>query len=514
MARAPLSARTPLDVLWPATRRPLIVAGLAAAIVVGSAATAWKSPTPSAPSIESEQEKRADQLAIAARRLIGTRTLAGYTEAADLARAAVARDPQSAPALTELAVALVLPKWWKEQQEPGAAARLQHEALSYLDRALAVDPDLPRALAAKGMVLHNEEGARLIERAVATDPDDVDIWRWAANARHRRNDFAGAFAAHARAASLDPTSRQMAGTYVQYALFMGRADLAQAAIARFARAGDPAAVRVLRIYTTMYSGRLGEAATLSVFVLRDGGADPSVPIQRLIFLARAVGDRSAMQELASRFPSLGTSYAPFLDPSHAVARVQSEKSSMFDKILAETEARSLLRLGKQQLLLAAADAHGGAMSQLWRGSTDEEPFSLGAGLVLALRQTGREPEAQALLSTLNASLFSATRLGVINHSYRIAAMRLACLDGDANRAATELAKAIDEGWRGQGSWTEVDPIDDPVCVGVARDARFAAQRARRAMLVAAERPAVHRATTAAIAWLDANPLPQPQDPPR
>jgi TolB-like protein len=126
----------------------------------------------------------------------------GNRAIAELDRA-IEHDPAFAEALAERAVARML--------VPGESAEQLALAQHDIDQALSFKPGLPRALAARALLMtiinpieNLAERESLLRRSLGTDPNQVDAWNWLAGVLRvlRRHDEADA--ALERAVRLDP----------------------------------------------------------------------------------------------------------------------------------------------------------------------------------------------------------------------------------------------------------------------------------------------------------------------
>jgi DNA-binding SARP family transcriptional activator len=450
------------------------------------------------------QRRRAVELTAAARGLVATRTVAGYNRAATLAREAVSQDPSAAPALVELAIALWLPAWFADQDEPGALTRIRAESISYLDRALRLRPGLPRALAAKGLILEGEEGRNLLEGAYRADPADADICLWTANARDAAGDYRGALEAHAKSMDAAPQSARMVGAYAHFARRIGRQDLADAAIARFAPTADKVVVQNMMANAAVEKGDLATAARLELAALKDGPADPFVSLALLAHVARAIGDLHAVEAITAGKPEMLRGYAPIYAPQDVTHRAAMRPKDVLTGIFASEEARSLVSQGQERLLLELAHSHGKSPEDAYRGCCNRA-VGLGVQLVVAYRHMGRSGEAASLQRRLSSYVALGSRRGYADIGGLTDRLLVACLEQDGAGAAMWLDQAIERGFRGQRDGIAVDPGDEPACGSVAQVPAFKRARARLAALIAAGRPAAARELAMAIDWIRKNP---------
>lgn len=109
--------------------------------------------------------------------------------------------------------------------------------------------------------------ARFADEAAAADPHNVRAWRMAGVFREKLGDYAGAFEAYDRAATLAPADAGLGRDLARLASLMGLAELAEQFLLR-AKAQDPASVEIVNDLACAYcaQSRFGEAIEL----LREG----------------------------------------------------------------------------------------------------------------------------------------------------------------------------------------------------------------------------------------------------
>jgi len=132
------------------------------------------------------------------------RTAEDNTKAVDFLRRAVDADPQFALAQVGLAETLLNSLSLNRAPLEDVAAEVE----PLINRALAISPDLPDALAAKGWLYTEEyklaEAKALLEKAVAGNPNDASSLRFLGNLYDRLAQPNQALASYSAAAKLDP----------------------------------------------------------------------------------------------------------------------------------------------------------------------------------------------------------------------------------------------------------------------------------------------------------------------
>jgi TolB-like protein/DNA-binding winged helix-turn-helix (wHTH) protein len=132
------------------------------------------------------------------------RTAEDNLKAAEFLRRAVDADPQFA--LAQVGLAETLLNGLSLNRAPLEDVTAEAEPL--INRALALNPELPDALAAKGWLYTEEfrldEALTLLQKAVAANPNDASSLRFLGNLYDRRAQPRQALDAYTRAATLDP----------------------------------------------------------------------------------------------------------------------------------------------------------------------------------------------------------------------------------------------------------------------------------------------------------------------
>lgn len=452
-----------------------------------------------------EDASEAARLTHAADTLLEGRTRSGYQGAETLLRRAVSRAPGYAPAWAELGLAVQMPAVWIEVDDPAAARRLHAEARQYVDRALKLESALPRALAVKGLLVGGEQGAVLLERAVALDPNDQDAWLWLGNAREKRHRYSSALRAFAHAAALAPAAKRAVQSYATLAWNMGYTATADAALSRFTTV-SPNRFEVLVALADFnrIRGRLIDSADFADQATATAPPDPYKALVELVLVARAVDSLETARRLLVSSPGLRSMYASIFDDDLVVQQALANSGKLLDDPAVESEARALLRKGRGDLLVKAIDAAGLPSSEAGP-SCNCSGVALGSSVVIALRQAHRGRDADLLTAAMKADVRLQRSEGFVGPTLELSQAVLAALDGDHFAANAALDGSITKGWRGQFLEWASGPDSEPAFAILRKDpayqralARFSALRgeAKREINPILERSAARISRTA------------------
>lgn len=182
---------------------------------------------------------------IAAKAMLRTRNIGLASQAIPLLRAAVAADPDYAPAWARLAEATRYDAMLQGDEDLIVALP---EAIGYVRRALALSPDLAEAHGILGALLgyRSAEAQDHLRRAAALGPRDPDAQLWLAYAEHAAGNFQAEMDAIRRANEIDPqsseTTRDLALVRAESGDRQGAAEAAARALQPSARAATSARI--------------------------------------------------------------------------------------------------------------------------------------------------------------------------------------------------------------------------------------------------------------------------------
>jgi TolB-like protein len=391
-------------------------------------------------------------LYLRARTLIYGRSVEGLREARTLIDRALALDPDYPPALAvsgELSLLLSdSPSSYGDipEDEANAAAR------AVLQRALALDPELADAHAAMGLLFMNlgdDAASRAhLERALVINPSHTNANHWHRLGLSRSGRLRETVEAGYRFAERDPlfltTHTNMIGELTQ----LGRFDEAERLARQLMRSHpDHQQVPTMFAGSLMLTGRHAEAA-------------------ESIEHARSLGDREGLVALHSEMIYFGLgeyaraaeSSTGWLEAEAWIAQGREEEG--LARVRARLEAspgnfaplwgllHGLSRAGRHQELLDL-------VSERWVGAEElnaEFPFDFSFGnalapLAAAQRATGRHAELANTLAHWNGVLDFLEGNGLAHSNFAFVKAGFHALSGERERALERLGEAIALGYR-------------------------------------------------------------------
>ncbi len=369
--------------------------------------------------------------------------------AAEALTKATELDPNFADAHADLAIALLI---GPPDLERGAQA---------IETALSLQPALPRALAARGLLLSAQTppdyaaSEQALREALAKDPDMVDAMNWLSSALSAQGKHAEAFRVMERAARIDPLHGAVAPN-----LAIGYAERGD-----FARAE-----RMLLRLLDVPEPRLGTFMTLRNFYLDTGQFVKMNAVEKRFALSglhiyyglslnyAALG----MWDAAERWVNLAqedfpdfpfTPFYPTLMPfwqgRYAEAAVKYRAN---EQRLERGRPDTDYFYGEYQAL--AGDYDGAvATLELLLGQADvnvvdDRPIIGFQALAWAYLETGRRNEALSILGEIDGGFASYEAQGLLHVSGRLFSYaQNALLLGNLDEALDRLEQAVEAGWR-------------------------------------------------------------------
>ncbi|MEM8982659.1 MAG: tetratricopeptide repeat protein [Pseudomonadota bacterium] len=404
-------------------------------------------------------------------------------------------DPNYAEAHAELATALMLAR---------TINRDYARAGQVLDTALALKPALPRALAARGLLLSDgpepdlQRAEEFLRAALTADPVMVDAMNWLGNVVSANGRFEEEFVIRQRAVEIDPLHGvlgiNMAMMYAQ----RGRVADAEHQLQRLLDVPDPPVITYTQLRD--FYEETGQIADMIAIekVLAEKQEHTYFGLSFGYALLEMWPDadywvKRSQQDLPD-FPWIGFGLygqlLPFWQGNYSLALTQLERgiAAAPDKAAAMEPVTAFVVGVRQALVGRYAEAIVTLEATLADNPLFGSEYEVEAVLALAwaYRQTGDIDRMRATLAPLDATYARLEDAGTDHQSrivYRYAVS--AIVQGSPELALERLSRAVDRGWR-----RLIVLRHDPRWDSVRGDARFTAMVARLETELADERTKV------------------------
>jgi len=372
------------------------------------------------------------ELYLAARRLARERRDLTLTEADRLLRRAIRLDPNYAPPYAELAQVLMLRSDHPTAYGTIPIAQAQQEAGQFARKAIALDPNLGDGYAALGLISLNLDGHSepYMRKAVALSPQRPEFHRWHGEtlAALDRNDEA--VDEFRQAVEIDPLWGLNYDHLIGALFAVGRDDEARGQVRRFLALSTDA-----------------RAKNLVVLSLRKLQSDLAGQLQAARALWQAYPNERQMRfNLAAILAQLGerrqaaelVGFDPLAKAALTGDGAELERQS--DKLGASFWNQS--RLWNAAALLIA-DGRSTAVVRFYDRNRNDLAGNNGGEIavpeaIAALRNTGRNADAAALLRQLEASNARLPNKGFLQKRKVVRQAAIAALNGDDAQALALL----------------------------------------------------------------------------
>ena len=230
-------------------------------------------------------------LYLKARQLIYTRDRQSMEEGERLLDRALEIDPAYAPAFAQKAIVNLLlsaaPGSYGDRPQVEAAA----QSLSWADKAIAIDPTLGEAHAAKGLALVNSGAANSdvvgsLRRATELNPGLSDAKNWLASTLISQGKLKEAYTVYETLVETDPFYPPAFSNLIVRYTYMGDHEKAAALIARIERvSGETPESLMAKGFVAQSRGQLSQSVTLFGQALQQ---DPDSSVLRLYYVEELI----------------------------------------------------------------------------------------------------------------------------------------------------------------------------------------------------------------------------------
>jgi TolB-like protein/predicted Zn-dependent protease len=369
--------------------------------------------------------------------------------AADVLAKATELDPSFAAAYAELAIAVLI---GVPNVERGRQA---------FETALSLQPGLPRALAAKGLLLLQQDSPdyaaseQVLREVLAKNPDDVDAMNWLSNTLSAQGKDIETLRVMERAVRIDPLHGVLAANLATAYANRGDFDRAEKMLLRQLELPEPGRAAFIELrFLYLHTGQLVEMNAIAKRQALKG-----LHVYYGLALNYAVlGLWDAAQRWANLtqadFPNFfWAPIYPSLVPIWQGRYVEATENYPSTGELFDRDSR-LVAYQYGELQAQAGDFDGAlATLEPWlqqtdinaRGTTGEMPSH---ALAWAYRETGRGEEAEKILGAIERHFASYEAQNLLHSSddlFNYA--QNALLLGNHDTAIDRLERAVDAGWR-------------------------------------------------------------------
>jgi TolB-like protein/Tfp pilus assembly protein PilF len=370
-------------------------------------------------------------------------------------RKAIEYDPNYPDAYAEYAVAMLLGPLGSEELE---------QARQAIDKALVLRPGLPRALAARGLLLQQQRepdwaaSVAPLREALAGDPNMVDAMNWLGSALGAKGDSAGALALLERAARIDPLHETIVTNLANGLVRRGQIDQAEQMVLRQLDMPQPGR-RVFMFLRDFYEAT-GQLAKMNSIEKRQ-----ALTGQHVYYgLARSYALLGLWDEAAEWIGRMQRDFPDFFFHGYWLANIPRWRgdyigaSRIFERELTSRGARlkslspyfsyyygtGLARGGEYAAAIETLQPMYGGDIQL----QDTLDYDGSHALAWAYAQLGDVEKAHALLDETERGLSDFLGENAVPNSFDwFYFAQNAVVIGDLDIALDRLQKAIDAGWR-------------------------------------------------------------------
>jgi len=376
-----------------------------------------------------------------------------------LLKKAVAIDPNYAPAWASLGQAT------GTQISRGSLQR-QGEAVSYLNRALQLAPNLAHAHAAIAMVQNSPpelEGE--LRKAVQLDPNDAEAWGWLANCLQTQNRLQEALVARNRTVEIEPLWYWAATNKISTLSMLRDWKGIDAEVARVKVTGDPVLLAKTQVMAAAATGHPGDQMRM-LLQLRIAHPEESSWVDNRLFDPMMTLGFVDEAMATARLPALLVQTYRGIPPSPEAIKQEFPKpldiwTNANDAIA--MWGRELPRHGRIKEYLNYYDTAFRSPDELLALWEHRPIVFRGTVPTLAavLRGAGRGDEADAILHSAEQRMQPALKNGPPSIEELAALAYLRGAEGHDDDAVSLLGKAVAQGWLPDRRFAASDIADEP-----------------------------------------------------
>jgi len=433
-----------------------------------------------------------------ARGLIRSQNPQSGQDAIGLLQQAIRLDPGYAPAWASLAQALQLDGKTKGPEGLIAAWPRAHSAAR---RALLLDPNLAEAHGALAILLGGDspEAVAHLRRASELDPRSSEGLHWRAAAHQVAGEYADAIAANRQAHDSDPLWPFMMRVLVDVYSAMGDRAAAEAMAIRLTP-GDKTGRHFAFARVAWMSGDFSEAARRWSIVANEPGSRWARPaglsLENAMFMLN-LSKRPAPQTPLAFLGQYRMGPRVWMSAAPSAAEWQNSNRSFAAALVNQdvnvVAAKRMLAVGRAGELVATYDSPIGLLYMRRGVRVGVCDLQEAAILAMALRDVGRNAEAEALLRESDALIRSIYRRGKVPMWFDEDAAALWAVQGKAGAAVDALERALRRGATHSGR-TDLPSLEEEPAFRLLRDdPRFKAVLAKYNAHYAKEREETARA---------------------
>lgn len=432
-------------------------------------------------------------LYLTARSLIRDREEAKLDVAIDLLHRAVDLDPKYARAWASLAIAV---KHRMQLYRPNSEMADRREALSYVRRALFLDPHLPDAHLALALVLDFTPKARaLYEQAARLNPHSAETWIELEKLYARAGDFPRMLDAARRAVAVDPLMRRAAYTAAYDAWSMGHPEEAATYLRRIGTDGTPQPLSAHEAKAALAAQR-GDIAgaireEMAAYAIGDQGGRRRVEddLFGLVYALRYLPEARRLSHFVKVDDVIyGMWQGRPPPPAYVRTLYTMPVGDWKDSERLYLALCTLLKAGRTAEAVTLYDRRYQSPEDMQARHTNNAYLNFAPLFAIALRDFGRNAEADRLVALAMARVRDAKQRGPMPLWFRSKIPRLLAVSGDRAGALAELEHCVALGWAyPTDGFALPDIADEPAFQSLRGDPRFERLRARSAEYIDRER---------------------------